>query len=566
MEKQVKKQPGSLRTKLLRIILLCWVLPIAIILTVAGILLRSNYERNLRGQLETDAGYVLRQEELLLNAVFESSKAVSYDGAVRSAYRDYLQHGDRTALYRGVSEYLSQTFSRDERFQAVFVSFWEDLKIYPYIMSSGIRGYSIPRNYHRSVEPLLLEEMAEADTAIRILVFDNELYVARNLLDSSFRPYATVVMLCDKSGLLDSFDSIRGAGGVMLLLDDLMLDETGTLQQAVPAETENGDVLCYDGELEGHRLQLRVKTVPFDILADIPELRIAVTAVVLLVLPLLLVMILLFRRQVTRPVETLLDATDRLQSGERGYQIADEAKNKEFERIYRHFNAMSTELKNQFERSYQEQQALQQARVKALQSQINPHFLNNTLEVINWEARLAGDDRVSTMIEALSVMLNAALGRDGRSRIPLKEELGYVDAYLYIISQRLGERLVINREIDETLLELPVPRLILQPLVENAVEHDLAQRHGGTLAVRVYRVGDEMVLESEHDGSLSAEDLESIRELLASSVVDTEISGQVGLRNVRQRLELLYGQAGRLNIEQSAPERILAQVRFPIET
>ncbi len=566
MEKQVKKQPGSLRTKLLRIILLCWVLPIAIILTVAGILLRSNYERNLRGQLETDAGYVLRQEELLLNAVFESSKAVSYDGAVRSAYRDYLQRGDRTALYRGVSEYLSQTFSRDERFQAVFVSFWEDLKIYPYIMSSGIRGYSIPRNYHRSVEPLLLEEMAEADTAIRILVFDNELYVARNLLDSSFHPYATVVMLCDKSGLLDSFDSIRGAGGVMLLLDDLMLDETGTLRQAEPAETQNGDVLCYDGELEGHRLQLQVKTVPFDILADIPELRIAVTAVVLLVLPLLLVMILLFRRQVTRPVETLLDATDRLQSGERGYQIADEAKNKEFERIYRHFNAMSTELQNQFERSYQEQQALQQARVKALQSQINPHFLNNTLEVINWEARLAGDDRVSTMIEALSVMLNAALGRDGRSRIPLKEELGYVDAYLYIISQRLGERLVIDREIDETLLELPVPRLILQPLVENAVEHDLAQRHGGTLAVRVYRAGDEMVLESEHDGSLSGEDLESIRKLLASSVVDTEISGQVGLRNVRQRLELLYGQAGRLNIEQSAPERILAQVRFPIET
>jgi len=566
MEKQVKKQPGSLRTKLLRIILLCWVLPIAIILTVAGVLLRSNYERNLRSQLETDAGYVLRQEELLLDAVFESSKAVSYDGAVRSAYRDYLQNGDRTALYRGVSEYLSQTFARDERFQAVFVSFWEDLKIYPYIMSSGIRGYSIPRNYHRSVEPLLLEEMSEADTAIRILVYDSELYVARNLLDSSFRPYATVVMLCDKSGLLSSFDSIRGAGGVTLLLDDLMLDETGTLRQAENTESPDVDVLCYDGDLDGHRLQLQVKTEPFDILADIPELRVAVTGVVLLVLPLLLVMILLFRRQVTRPVETLLDATDRLQGGERGYQISDEAKNKEFERIYRHFNAMSSELQNQFERSYLEQQALQQARVKALQSQINPHFLNNTLEVINWEARLAGDERVSEMIEALSVMLNAALGRDGRSRIPLREELSYVDAYLYIISQRLGERLVISREIDEELLELPVPRLILQPLVENAVEHDLAQHRGGALSVRAYRVGDEMVLETEHDGSLSREDQESIREMLVSSVVDTEISGQVGLRNVRQRLELLYGQAGRLSIEQSAEERILAQVRFPIES
>ena len=565
MEKQVKKQPGSLRTKLLRIILLCWVLPIAIILTVAGVLLRSNYERNLRSQLETDAGYVLRQEEALLEAVFESSKAVSYDGAVRSAYRDYLQDGDRTALYRGVSEYLSQTFARDERFQAVFVSFWEDLKIYPYIMSSGIRGYSIPRSYHRSVEPSLLEEMAAADTAIRLLMYDNELYVARNLLDSSFRPYATVVMLCDKSGLLRSFDSIRGAGGATLRLDDLTLDETGTLRQAEAEEAPEGEVLCYDGDLEGHRLQLQVRMIPFDILADIPELRLAVTGVVLLVLPLLLVMILLFRRQVTRPVETLLDATDRLQSGERGYQISDEAKNKEFERIYRHFNVMSSELQNQFERSYQEQQALQQARVKALQSQINPHFLNNTLEVINWEARLAGDERVSAMIEALSVMLNAALGRDGRSRIPLREELSYVDAYLYIISQRLGERLVIDRKIDEALLELPVPRLILQPLVENAVEHDLAQHHGGALSIRVYRAGDEMVLESEHDGSLSTEDLQSIRTMLASGVVDTGISGQVGLRNVRQRLELLYGPAGRLNIEQSTPERILAQVCFPIE-
>ena len=565
MEKQVKKQPGSLRTKLLRIILLCWVLPIAIILTVAGVLLRSNYERNLQSQLETDANYVLRQEEVLLEAVFESSKAVSYDGAVRSAYRDYLQSGDRTALYRGVSEYLSQTFARDDRFQAVFVSFWEDLKIYPYIMSSGIRGYSIPRNYHRSVEPLLLEQMAEADTAIRALVYDNELYIARNLLDSSFRPYATVVMLCDKSGLLGSFDSIRGAAGVRLLLDELQLDETGTLRQAETTEVSAGELLCYDGDLDGHRLQLQVKTVPFDILADIPELRITVAGVVLLVLPLLLVMILLFRRQVTRPVETLLDATDRLQGGERGYQISDEAKNKEFERIYRHFNVMSSELQNQFERSYQEQQALQQARVKALQSQINPHFLNNTLEVINWEARLAGDERVSTMIEALSVMLNAALGRDGRSRIPLKEELSYVDAYLYIISQRLGERLTISREIDEELLELPVPRLILQPLVENAVEHDLAQRRGGALCVRVYRNGGDMVLESEHDGSLSAEDLQSIREMLASAVVDTEISGQVGLRNVRQRLELLYGAEGQLTIEQCGPERILARVCFPIE-
>ena len=83
--------------------------------------------------------------------------------------------------------------------------------------------------------------------------------------------------------------------------------------------------------------------------------------------------------------------------------------------------------------------AAQRAQIKALQSQINPHFLNNTLEIINWEARIEGNDRVSAMIEALSTMLNAALDRDGRTQIPLKEELGYVEAYLYIIRERLGE-------------------------------------------------------------------------------------------------------------------------------
>ena len=142
-------------------------------------------------------------------------------------------------------------------------------------------------------------------------------------------------------------------------------------------------------------------------------------------------------------------ASKHLQNGERGYTIGEKAESSEFETLFDHFNTMSAELKNQFERSYQEQQALQQARMKALQSQINPHFLNNTLEIINWEARLAENDRVSAMIEALSVMMDGALARDGRSRIPLREELRYVDAYLYIIRERLGERLKVVREIDE---------------------------------------------------------------------------------------------------------------------
>lgn len=551
----------SLRTRLVITILICWVVPIVMIVAVAGFLLRMNYENEMARRLETDAGYTLQQLAAHLDTAFTDSKSVSYDGVVRAAYRAWQQDGDKAALYRSVNEYLAQSFAREERYKAVFISFWEEVGIYPYVMSSGINSYSLPRNYHHSTEPIILDAMRDADTAIRFFTVNGDLYIARNLLDNRFQPYATVVQLVDGHMLSEILSALPK--DTRLSLDDLVLDAEGLHNQSDLAAGMYG--FHFVGNLPEHTLTLDANLAPFDIFHDMPWLQNAILAVVLLVLPLLAVMILLFRKYVTRPVEALVDATAHLQNGERGYQISDSPKSWEFQRIYRHFNSMSSELKNQFERSILEQQALQQARVKALQSQINPHFLNNTLEVINWEARLAGDERVSAMIEALSVMLNAALDRDGRGQIPLREELSYVDAYLYIIRERLGERLTIEREIDETMLDALVPRLILQPLVENAVEHDLTARHGGLLCIRARRESGFIVLECEHDGTLSTEDLEQIKQMLSSEVADTSVSGQVGIRNVKQRLDLLYGEKGSLTLCQSGDSSVLARVRLPAE-
>ena len=109
---------------------------------------------------------------------------------------------------------------------------------------------------------------------------------------------------------------------------------------------------------------------------------------------------------------------------------------------------MSGQLQSQFEHIYREELALRDARIMALQSQINPHFLNNTLEIINWEARMAGDVKVCGMLEALSTILTAAMDRDKRATVHLSQELMYVDAYLYIIKERLGKRLTVHKQID----------------------------------------------------------------------------------------------------------------------
>lgn len=563
------KQPGekrriSLRLRLVTAILVCWVVPIVIVVALAGLLLNTNYERAMRQELEAGAESALGQLEMRFSAAFEASKAVSYDGVVRSAYRSYQQDGDSAALYGKVNDYLSQNFSRDEKLKAVFISFL-DADVNAYAIGRGTAAsFNILQDYRENTEAALLESMKTAETGIFLMESGGELYIVRNLLDAHFDPYATVVILCDAQLVFQSLDTVRRIGPLSLIIDkSIELLEDGSLR-TLPGGTAlpEGDVIR-TAELGGHEFRLAASAPSFSLWREMPGLRLAVLWAALLVLPLLLVMILLFYRHVTHPVEALVEAATRVQNGERGYVIREVPRNREFQKLYSHFNSMSTELESQFERSYREQQALQQAKIKALQSQINPHFLNNTLEIINWEARMVDNERVSAMIEALSVMLDAALDRDGRGQIPLREELSYVDAYLYIIKERLGDRLEIVKSIDETTLEQQIPRLILQPIVENAVEHDITARRGSKLCLRAYREGLRMVLEVEHDGALTDEDKESIHRLLSSDGEAAAREGQVGLRNVLERLRLLYSEAGRLTISETGHGTILARLSFP---
>ena len=562
---KAKKAPRSLRSRLLTAVLVCWVLPVLGVMVLATWLLGTSYESAARLELTSRAESALEQLELRMESLFEDSKSVSYDGVVRNSYRLYQKDEDSAALYRTVTDYLNQKFNHNESVQAVFLSFWEEQDVRPYTANRADFGYQAQRRYREEVEPDLLNKVSDLDTGILLEEYGGEFYIARNLLDSHFRPYATVVLLCDQEKLFQSLDPMDPVVGYRVCLDEKMIrDEKGSLTNVLQAEPAE-DGLRFEGEVSGHSIILTAFQAPFHYWNDIPQVRTAAGFIALLALPLLLVVFYWFRRHVTHPVEVLVEANNRLQDGERGYTISENAESQEFARLYEHFNTMSEELKNQFERSWLEQRALQEAQVKALQLQINPHFLNNTLEIINWEARLAGDDRVSAMIEALSVMMEGALGRDGRSRISLREELSYTDAYLYIIRERLGDRLEVEKEIDETMLDVTVPRLILQPLAENAVEHDITPRHGGRLVMRAFREGEYAVLEVEHDGVLSEEDRTAVEAMLTSKESDTQLSGQVGLRNVRQRLELLYGEEGKLSLAEPRSGTILARVSFPIQ-
>lgn len=545
----------SLKWQLIAIVVSCWLIPIASVAWIFGSLLSSSFEKNRQQEIESSMQNAIRQFEIRLSAAIEDSKDVSYDGVIRSSYRSYQLDQDAASLYGRVNEYLSQRFSRDDKYKAVFISFRNNIDIESYVTAPGIQAYPTLRNYRVNIEPFLLQDMETAETSIRFYSIGDELYMARNLLDGKFQPYASVIMQCRKDVLLQSFGNLPYD-----LSPEVCIDGVTIFFRQKEQTDEDYHFVDFSTEIDNHKILITAAYPKFSIWEGVPSLKYAVLAAAGLVIPLLLIAILYFYRQVTRPTDILLKGSEQVRSGQRGYVITEMPGNEEFRQLTTQFNAMSTELKNQFDQLYLEQQALQQAKIRTLQSQINPHFLNNTLEVINWEARMADNDKVSAMIEALSTMLDAALDRDRKGMIPLSQEIQYVDAYLYIIHERLGARFMAEKEIASGMENVIIPRLILQPIVENAVEHDITPQGGGTIIIKAYKENDLILLETVHTGTLSESDRENIHKIIETAESGGE--AKVGLQNVAQRLNLIYKDKGKISLNDENG-MITIRISFP---
>jgi signal transduction histidine kinase len=193
-----------------------------------------------------------------------------------------------------------------------------------------------------------------------------------------------------------------------------------------------------------------------------------------------------------------------------------------------------------------------EAELKALKAQINPHFLFNTLNTI---AALIPSDpaQAEATVERLAGMFRYVLAGSEGGSVPLREELAFVDDYLKIEQARFGERLRITREIEPDVLEVPVPSLILQPLVENAVQH--GQRDDGSvdLALHVQPDGDHMVITIADRGPG-----------MSMPQADGYLSGH-GLRIVDERLLKTYGPAYRLEIAPNVPTGTRVTLKIPAE-
>jgi sensor histidine kinase YesM len=176
-----------------------------------------------------------------------------------------------------------------------------------------------------------------------------------------------------------------------------------------------------------------------------------------------------------------------------------------------------------------------EARLKTLEAELHPHFLFNTLHAISTLVH-TDPEAADRMISRLSDLLRLTFDRSGAAGVPLKEELEFLQKYLEIEQIRFQDRLTVNFDIDPDTLDTDVPRMILQPLVENAIKHGIAPRSGqGLIQISARKQGDKVLIEVRDNG------------VGLSKNARARFSNGVGLSNTRARLECLYGSEQRLD-------------------
>ena len=222
-----------------------------------------------------------------------------------------------------------------------------------------------------------------------------------------------------------------------------------------------------------------------------------------------------------------------------------------------------SQLEEEKQRVKSEQTQKRRAEFKALQAQINPHFLYNTLDSIHWKAEEAQAQEISDMVQALATFFRVNLSK-GQEMIRLRDEAAHVESYLRIQQIRYGDKLEYSVQIDEDILDVRLPKLILQPLVENSINHGIREKDGtGTIRITGTKDPEGILLLTVWDNGIG------IPEEKLKNLQETLISGRkvhqegYGIFNVNDRIRLNYGPEYGLSIQSEYGRETVVQLRMP---
>ena len=214
--------------------------------------------------------------------------------------------------------------------------------------------------------------------------------------------------------------------------------------------------------------------------------------------------------------------------------------------LHSHFDDMAEQIRTLVQERYVGELLTKEAQLQALEAQINPHFLYNVLESINCRARLSGNREIAATVEALGRLLRTSLDKHAKS-ITLRQELALVHDYILIQKQRYEDQLTYAESIPEELLEVTIPKLVIQPLIDNAIKYALERGIDDACSITVSACGTEATVDITVSNSGSAFPEDMLGELQPEKIRSHGLG--IGLVNISRRLQLTYGAEGGLRLE-----------------
>ncbi len=271
------------------------------------------------------------------------------------------------------------------------------------------------------------------------------------------------------------------------------------------------------------------------------------------------------------PINKLVKGMKKVQAGESDVYVQDD-RGDELGFLNKTFNEMSGEIHHLVNWVYREQLTRKEAELKALQSQINPHFLFNTLEAINWLAQLNNVPEISSTVSDLSDLMEASIGRDDRL-ITIEEEFTYADKYISLQKRRFGDRIELTKNVQPEVIGIKIPRLLIQPLIENAVYHGVERTRGkGLISLNASKNENCVSIEVLDNGAgMDRDELEQLNDKLDMDndtyfkALGNKKSRSIGIENVNRRIKLFYGENYGLTIESEEGKYTKAVVTIPCD-
>ena len=282
------------------------------------------------------------------------------------------------------------------------------------------------------------------------------------------------------------------------------------------------------------------------------------TAIVLVVIAMLLSSII--SKSITLPIQKLRNSMERVQEGDfKAADIVIPAEN-EIGSLTTSFNVMTHKIEDLMAQNVHEQELKRKSELKALQSQINPHFLYNTLDSIIWMAEGKKNEDVVVMTASLARLLRQSISNEDET-VSIIQEIQYVKSYLTIQKMRYKDKLEYEIDVDPSIYSVHIVKLVLQPIIENAIYHGLKYKDSkGMIWVKGHQDGRNAVIEIKDDGV--GMDEETLAHIFEKHKVNYHSNG-VGVYNIQKRLSLYYGQEYGLRYESEKGKGTTVTVVIP---